>query len=157
MCLCNLEEGLFSFAAALPETVYFSRGSVAMARLLAVIQRRPAASSIQNARGDRPASVQGELHLQGVTFAYPTRPALPVLKRRAPDTARLCPPVALCFCSAAQHALPCHAGLLVLQPGLVAVPHVVLVKLKDTCPWLCKPTLNPELGEHGRSQSHCVT
>lgn len=115
MCLCNLEEGLFSFAAALPETVYFSRGSVAMARLLAVIQRRPAASSIQNARGDRPASVQGELHLQGVTFAYPTRPALPVLKRRAPDTARLCPPVALCFCSAAAArttclALPCRAS-----------------------------------------------
>ena len=70
-------------AAALPETVYFSRGSVAMARLLAVIQRRPAASSIQNARGERPASVQGELRLQGVTFAYPTRPALPVLKWRA--------------------------------------------------------------------------
>lgn len=69
------------WAAALPETVYFSRGSVAMARLLAVIQRRPAASSIQNARGDRPASVQGELRLHGVTFAYPTRPALPVLKR----------------------------------------------------------------------------
>ena len=70
-------------AAALPETVYFSRGSVAMARLLAVIQRRPAASSIQNARGERPASVQAELRLQGVTFAYPTRPALPVLKWRA--------------------------------------------------------------------------
>ena len=70
-------------AAALPETVYFSRGSVAMARLLAVIQRRPAASSIQNAAGERPASVQGELRLQGVTFAYPTRPALPVLKWRA--------------------------------------------------------------------------
>ena len=69
--------------AALPETVYFSRGRVAMARLLAVIRRRPAACSIQDARGDQPASVQGELRLQGVTFAYPSRPELPVLKWRA--------------------------------------------------------------------------
>ena len=91
MCLCSMQLNVLNclIAAALPETVYFSRGSVAMARLLAVIQRRPAASSIQNAAGERPASVQGELRLQGVTFAYPTRPALPVLKWHAEFNGRL--------------------------------------------------------------------
>ena len=96
--------------------MYFSRGRVAMARLLAVTQRRPAASSIQNAAGDRPASVQGELRLQGVTFAYPTRPALPVLKRHArPYQAVVGVHDIVCFVlwldrsSMCSHNMPCSA------------------------------------------------
>ena len=63
----------------MPETVYFQRGCVAMRRLLSVIERRPRMSAADG--GDEPTSVAGELRLQNISFAYPTRPDLPVLKR----------------------------------------------------------------------------
>ena len=66
--------------AALPEVTYFQRGCTAMHRLLAVIDRWPAISAASG--GEMPASVRGEVALQGVVFAYPTRPDLHVLKRR---------------------------------------------------------------------------
>ena len=53
----------------------FQRAIGASERVFELIERAPTVQS----GADRPAAVRGEVHLDGVTFAYPTRPDIPVL------------------------------------------------------------------------------
>lgn len=68
-------------AAALqasPNLQYFSKGAAAGAKMFSVINRKPAIDT--ECSGAEPGSVEGRLRLEGVSFAYPARPDVTVLK-----------------------------------------------------------------------------
>jgi len=64
---------------AAPQLQYFSKGAAAGARLFNVITRQPAIDP--DSAGEEPSQVSGSLRLEGVTFAYPARPEVQVLKK----------------------------------------------------------------------------
>ena len=68
--------GGFSAGQAAPGLTTFRTGAVAAANAFGIIDRKPALVS----GTVRPAAVVGEVALEGVVFAYPTRPAVPVLR-----------------------------------------------------------------------------
>lgn len=65
-------------AQAAPNLQYFAKGAAAGAKMFSIINRQPAIDA--ECSGDEPAVVKGQLRLEGVSFAYPARPDVVVLK-----------------------------------------------------------------------------
>lgn len=70
--------GSFSLGMAAPNLQYFAKGAAAGAKMFSIINRQPAIDA--ECSGDEPAVVKGQLRLEGVSFAYPARPDVVVLK-----------------------------------------------------------------------------
>lgn len=70
--------GGFALGQAAPNMRYFQEGRAAAARVFAVIDRQPAVDD--DAAGDEPVEVCGEIELKDVHFRYPSRPDVPVLR-----------------------------------------------------------------------------
>ena len=73
----------------IPQIIVLSKGKFSMAALLALVESAPASPSSANPKlARRPARIRkivpgrchGEFELDGVTFAYPSRPTMPVLQ-----------------------------------------------------------------------------
>ncbi|KAJ7147029.1 P-loop containing nucleoside triphosphate hydrolase protein [Mycena crocata] len=71
--------GSFSLAMLAPEMQAINHGRGAAAKLYATIDRVPDIDSA-NDQGLKPDHVNGEIILEGVTFSYPSRPTVPVVK-----------------------------------------------------------------------------
>ncbi|KAJ7505250.1 P-loop containing nucleoside triphosphate hydrolase protein [Mycena galericulata] len=71
--------GSFSLAMLAPEMQAINHGRGAAAKLFATIDRVPAIDSAKE-EGLKPDHVDGEIVLEGVTFSYPSRPTVPVVK-----------------------------------------------------------------------------
>eukprot|EP00775_Hariotina_reticulata_P008041 gene8041-8236_t len=71
--------GSFSLGMAAPQLQYFSKGAAAGARLFNVINRQPAIDP--DSAGEEPSQVAGNLRLDDVSFVYPARPEVQVLKK----------------------------------------------------------------------------
>eukprot|EP00882_Tetradesmus_deserticola_P007854 GHRQ01008267.1.p1 GENE.GHRQ01008267.1~~GHRQ01008267.1.p1 ORF type:complete len:535 (+),score=185.88 GHRQ01008267.1:384-1988(+) len=70
--------GSFSLGMAAPNLQHFAKGAAAGAKMFSIINRQPAIDA--ECSGAEPAAVQGHLRLEGVSFAYPARPDVVVLK-----------------------------------------------------------------------------
>ncbi|KAJ0000403.1 hypothetical protein NQD34_012245 [Periophthalmus magnuspinnatus] len=57
----------------------YARAKVSAAHLMMLIRREPAIDNLSN-EGDTPPQFEGRVRFEGVTFNYPTRPNLPVLR-----------------------------------------------------------------------------
>jgi ATP-binding cassette, subfamily B (MDR/TAP), member 1 len=84
-----------NFQIFMPQIIVITKGKLAMAALLALCQaplQPPSAESptrkralsrkltVSNLRKIRPARCTGEISIHSITFAYPTRPTLPILR-----------------------------------------------------------------------------
>eukprot|EP00879_Flechtneria_rotunda_P003779 GHRR01004019.1.p1 GENE.GHRR01004019.1~~GHRR01004019.1.p1 ORF type:complete len:1293 (+),score=472.26 GHRR01004019.1:779-4657(+) len=70
--------GAFSLGLAAPNLQYFSKGASAGSKVFEVINLQPAIDA--ECDGDQPPTIKGSLQLEGVSFAYPARPDVTVLK-----------------------------------------------------------------------------
>jgi ATP-binding cassette subfamily B (MDR/TAP) protein 1 len=66
-------------ASIAPHTIAFSRAATAAAELFTLIDRKSQLNPF-NEEGDRPSSVEGSINMRGVTFCYPSRPEVAVLR-----------------------------------------------------------------------------
>ncbi|KAH9934166.1 P-loop containing nucleoside triphosphate hydrolase protein [Fomitopsis serialis] len=73
----------------IPQLIVLSKGKFSMAALLALVESAPVSPTVAPSKAARrpnhirkivPAKCRGEFELDGVTFAYPSRPTLPVLQ-----------------------------------------------------------------------------
>ncbi|KAJ6585057.1 P-loop containing nucleoside triphosphate hydrolase protein [Mycena capillaripes] len=71
--------GSFSLALLAPEMQAINHGRGAAAKLFETIDRVPDIDSA-NEGGLKPEKVVGEISLEGITFSYPSRPTVPVVK-----------------------------------------------------------------------------
>ncbi|KAJ6605662.1 P-loop containing nucleoside triphosphate hydrolase protein [Mycena sp. CBHHK59/15] len=71
--------GSFSLALLAPEMQAINHGRGAAAKLYATIDRVPAIDSADS-EGKKPDDIHGEIVLENVTFSYPSRPTLPVVR-----------------------------------------------------------------------------
>lgn len=73
---CFLYRG---FALALSYFAQFSQGTVAAGRLFQVIDNIPAIDAY-SPEGRKPTNMRGKIEFRDVSFAYPSRPTLPILR-----------------------------------------------------------------------------
>ncbi|KAL8393884.1 hypothetical protein RB595_003586 [Gaeumannomyces hyphopodioides] len=76
--LCVINAAL-SFTTVAPSSVAFSRASSAAAELFTLIDRVSEINPFDNS-GEKPTDTVGALQIEGLSFAYPTRPGVHVLK-----------------------------------------------------------------------------
>src|SRR5579859_6337449 len=71
--------GAFSLGALGPRIEAFAKASAAAQKIFQTLQRIPTIDSL-DAGGERLERVKGEIELRGVSFIYPARPEVTVLK-----------------------------------------------------------------------------
>jgi ATP-binding cassette subfamily B (MDR/TAP) protein 1 len=71
------------FLQAAPNLQHFAKGAAAGAKMFSIINRQPAIDA--ECSGEEPAAFKGSLRLEGVSFAYPARPDVVVLKKMTLD------------------------------------------------------------------------
>ncbi|TLD26668.1 hypothetical protein PspLS_04605 [Pyricularia sp. CBS 133598] len=76
MCVIT---GTISITSVAPSTISFSRAASGAAELFRLIDRTSEINPFDKT-GERPTEIEGSLEFDGVTFAYPTRPGINVLK-----------------------------------------------------------------------------
>ncbi|EJT73636.1 hypothetical protein GGTG_07492 [Gaeumannomyces tritici R3-111a-1] len=76
--LCVINAAL-SFTTVAPSSVAFSRASSAAAELFTLIDRVSEINPFDDS-GEKPTDTVGALQIEGISFAYPTRPGVHVLK-----------------------------------------------------------------------------
>ncbi|KAI6355373.1 hypothetical protein MCOR25_008214 [Pyricularia grisea] len=76
MCVIT---GTISITAVAPSTIAFTRAASGAAELFRLIDRTSEIDPFDKS-GERPTEIEGSLEFDGVTFAYPTRPGINVLK-----------------------------------------------------------------------------
>ena len=64
---------------ALSYFAQFSQGTVAAGRVFEVIERVPEIDPYSS-EGRKPSSMRGRIEFRGVSFAYPSRPTVPILQ-----------------------------------------------------------------------------
>ncbi|EPQ31809.1 abc multidrug transporter [Pseudozyma flocculosa PF-1] len=72
--------GAFAIATIFPNLEYFSAALAAAGPVLAAIHRKPRLSEAGSDDGLEPKSVAGRVELEGVSFAYPSRPDVSILR-----------------------------------------------------------------------------
>uniref|UniRef100_L7JKN7 Leptomycin B resistance protein pmd1 n=1 Tax=Pyricularia oryzae (strain P131) TaxID=1143193 RepID=L7JKN7_PYRO1 len=76
MCVIT---GTISITSVAPSTIAFSRAASGAAELFRLIDRTSEINPFDKS-GERPTEIEGSLEFDSVTFAYPTRPGINVLK-----------------------------------------------------------------------------
>jgi ATP-binding cassette, subfamily B (MDR/TAP), member 1 len=71
--------GAFSLSSVAPRIEAFAKASAASQKIFQTLQRIPAIDSLADS-GDKPADIRGSLELKNVSFIYPARPEVTVLK-----------------------------------------------------------------------------
>ncbi|XP_051147745.1 ABC transporter B family member 19-like [Andrographis paniculata] len=77
-CFFGVNVGSRGLALALSYFSQFSQGTVAASRVFEVIDRVPDIDPY-SIEGRKPSGVHGKLEFKGVSFAYPSRPTIPIL------------------------------------------------------------------------------
>ncbi|PWA71493.1 AAA+ ATPase domain-containing protein [Artemisia annua] len=77
-CFFGVNVGGRGLALSLSYFAQFAQGTVAASRVFEVIDRIPAIDPYSTS-GRKPEIVQGKVELKNVTFAYPSRPSVPIL------------------------------------------------------------------------------
>ncbi|XP_051135948.1 ABC transporter B family member 19-like [Andrographis paniculata] len=78
-CFFGVNVGGRGLALALSYFAQFSQGTVAAGRVFEVIDRIPVIDPY-NLEGRKPATMSGEIEFRGVSFAYPSRPTVPIFQ-----------------------------------------------------------------------------
>ncbi|XP_076890413.1 ABC transporter B family member 19-like [Bidens hawaiensis] len=77
-CFFGVNVGGRGLALSLSYFAQFAQGTVAASRVFEVIDRIPAIDPYSTT-GRKPKSVRGSLELKSISFAYPSRPSVPIL------------------------------------------------------------------------------
>ncbi|KZV58788.1 ABC transporter B family member 19-like [Dorcoceras hygrometricum] len=78
-CFFGVNVGGRGFALALSYFAQFSQGTVAAGRLFQVIDNIPVIDAY-SPEGRRPTTMHGKIEFRDVSFAYPSRPTVPILR-----------------------------------------------------------------------------
>ncbi|KAG6397924.1 hypothetical protein SASPL_139374 [Salvia splendens] len=78
-CFFGVNVGGRGLALALSYFAQFSQGTVAASRVFEVIERVPEIDPYSS-EGRKPSSMRGRIEFRGVSFAYPSRPTVPILQ-----------------------------------------------------------------------------
>lgn len=78
-CFFGVNVGGRGLALALSYFAQFSQGTVAASRVFEVIDRVPEIDPYSS-EGRKPSSMRGRIEFRGVSFAYPSRPTIPILQ-----------------------------------------------------------------------------
>ncbi|KAL0415014.1 UNVERIFIED_CONTAM: ABC transporter B family member 19 [Sesamum latifolium] len=78
-CFFGVNVGGRGLALALSYFAQFSQGTVAASRVFEVIDRIPEIDPY-SPEGRKPSSMRGKIEFRGVSFAYPSRPTVPILQ-----------------------------------------------------------------------------
>ncbi|KAH6790052.1 hypothetical protein C2S51_005058 [Perilla frutescens var. frutescens] len=78
-CFFGVNVGGRGLALALSYFAQFSQGTVAASRVFEVIDRIPEIDPY-SPDGRKPSSMRGRIEFRGVSFAYPSRPTIPILQ-----------------------------------------------------------------------------
>ncbi|XP_073295866.1 ABC transporter B family member 19-like isoform X1 [Primulina huaijiensis] len=78
-CFFGVNVGGRGFALALSYFAQFSQGTVAAGRLFQLIDNIPAIDAY-SPEGRKPTNIRGKIEFRDVSFAYPSRPTLPILQ-----------------------------------------------------------------------------
>ncbi|KAK4427430.1 ABC transporter B family member 19 [Sesamum alatum] len=78
-CFFGVNVGGRGLALALSYFAQFSQGTVAASRVFEVIDRIPEIDPY-SPEGRKPSSMRGKIEFRGVSFAYPSRPTIPILQ-----------------------------------------------------------------------------
>ncbi|CAI9753706.1 unnamed protein product [Fraxinus pennsylvanica] len=78
-CFFGVNVGGRGLAMALSYFAQFAQGTVAASRVFEVIDRIPQIDPY-SPEGRKPSSTQGKIEFKGVSFAYPSRPTVPILQ-----------------------------------------------------------------------------
>ncbi|XP_042024698.1 ABC transporter B family member 19-like [Salvia splendens] len=78
-CFFGVNVGGRGLALALSYFAQFSQGTVAASRVFEVIERVPEIDPY-GSEGRTPSSMRGRIEFRGVSFAYPSRPTVPILQ-----------------------------------------------------------------------------